>query len=68
MDMRVAGSLVMDSKVGAHSFVYKVVLHIGTHKGKQMCIRDRPVGHRALCQRKTDKQLERVFKIGRAHV
>ena len=34
MDMRVAGSLVMDSKVGAHSFVYKVVLHIGTHKGK----------------------------------
>ena len=34
MDMRVAGSLVMDSKVGAHSFAYKVVLHIGTHKGK----------------------------------
>ena len=34
MDMRVAGSLVMDSKVGAHSFVYKVVLHIGTHKDK----------------------------------
>ena len=34
MDMRVAGSLVMDSKVGAHSFVYKVVLHIGAHKGK----------------------------------
>ena len=34
MDMRVAGSLVMDSKVGTHSFVYKVVLHIGTHKGK----------------------------------
>ena len=34
MDMRVAGSLVMDSKVGAHPFVYKVVLHIGTHKGK----------------------------------
>ena len=34
MDMRVAGSLVMDGKVGAHSFVYKVVLHIGTHKGK----------------------------------
>ena len=34
MDMRVAGSLVMDSKVGAHSFVYKVVIHIGTHKGK----------------------------------
>ncbi len=34
MDMRVAGSLVMDSKVGAHSFVYKVVLHIGTDKGK----------------------------------
>lgn len=34
MDMRVAGSLVMDGKVGAHSFVYKIVLHIGTHKGK----------------------------------
>ena len=34
MDMRVAGSLVMDSKVGTHSFVYKVVLHIGTHNGK----------------------------------
>ena len=34
MDMGVAGSLVMDGKVGAHSFVYKVVLHIGTHKGK----------------------------------
>ena len=34
MDMRVAGSLVMDSKVGAHSFVYKVVLHIGPDKGK----------------------------------
>ena len=34
MNMRVAGSLVMDSKVGTHSFVYKVVLHIGTHKGK----------------------------------
>ena len=34
MDMRVAGSLVMDSKVSTHSFVYKVVLHIGTHKGK----------------------------------
>ena len=34
MDMRVAGSLVMDSKVGTHSFVYKVVLHIGTHKGE----------------------------------
>ena len=34
MDMRVAGSLVMDSKVGTHSFVYKVVLHIGAHKGK----------------------------------
>ena len=49
--MGVAGSLVMDSKVGAHSFAYKVVLHIGTHKGKllfagqftgqEMCIRDR---------------------------
>ena len=36
MDMRIAGSLVMDSKVGTHSFVYKVVLHIGTHKGKLM--------------------------------
>ena len=34
MDMRVAGSLVMDSKVSTHSFVYKVVLHIGAHKGK----------------------------------
>ena len=34
MDMRIAGSLVMDSKVSAHSFVYKVVLHIGAHKGK----------------------------------
>ena len=34
MDMRVAGSLVMYSKVGTHSFVYKVVCHIGTHKGK----------------------------------
>ena len=34
MNMGVAGSLVMDSKVGAHSFAYKVVLHIGTHKGK----------------------------------
>ena len=34
MDMRIAGSLVMDSKVGTHSFVYKVVLHIGTHNGK----------------------------------
>ena len=33
MDMRVSGSLVMDSKVSTHSFVYKVVLHIGTHKG-----------------------------------
>ena len=38
MDMRVAGSLVMDSKVGAHSFVYKVVLHIGAHKGKLLFI------------------------------
>ena len=34
MDMRVTGSLVMDSKVSTHSFVYKVVLHIGAHKGK----------------------------------
>ncbi len=29
MDMGVAGSLVMDSKVGAHPLVHKVVLHIG---------------------------------------
>ena len=34
MSMGVAGTLVMDGKVSAHSFVYKVVLHIGTHKGK----------------------------------
>ena len=34
MNMGVAGSLIMDSKVGTHSFVYKVVLHIGTHKGE----------------------------------
>ena len=34
MDMRVAGSLVMDSKVGAHPLVHKVVLHIGPDKGK----------------------------------
>ena len=34
MDMRIAGSLVMDSKVGAHPLVHKVVLHIGAHKGK----------------------------------
>ena len=32
--MRVAGSLVMDSQVSTHSFVYKVVLPIGAHKGK----------------------------------
>ena len=34
MDMRVAGSLVMDSKIGAHPLVHKVVLHIGPDKGK----------------------------------
>ena len=34
MNMGVAGSLVMDGKVSTHSFVYKVVLHIGAHKGK----------------------------------
>ena len=34
MDMGVAGSLVMDGEVGAHSFVHKVVLHIGPDKGK----------------------------------
>ena len=32
--IRALGSLIMDSKVGTHSFVYKVVLHIGTHKGE----------------------------------
>ena len=39
MDMRVAGSLVMDSKVSTHSSVYKVVLHIGAHKGKLLFAR-----------------------------
>ena len=34
MDMGVAGSLVMDGKISAHPLVHKVVLHIGTHKGK----------------------------------
>ena len=34
MDMRVAGSLVMDGEVGAHPLVHKVVLHIGTHKSE----------------------------------
>ena len=34
MDMRIAGSLVMDSKVSTHSSVYKVVFHIGPDKGK----------------------------------
>ena len=33
MDMGVAGSLVMDGKVGAHPLVHKVVLHIGPDKG-----------------------------------
>ena len=34
MSMGVAGSLVMDGKVGAHPLVHKVVLHIGPDKGK----------------------------------
>ena len=34
MNMGVAGSLVMDGKVGAHPLVHKVVLHIGPDKGK----------------------------------
>ena len=34
MDMGVAGSLVMDGKVGAHPLVHKVALHIGPDKGK----------------------------------
>ena len=31
MNMGVAGSLVMDGKVGAHPLVHKVVLHIGPY-------------------------------------
>ena len=34
MNMGVAGSPVMDGKVGAHPLVHKVVLHIGPDKGK----------------------------------
>ena len=34
MNMGVAGSLVMDGKIGAHPLVHKVVLHIGPDKGK----------------------------------
>ena len=34
MDMGVAGSLVMDGKVGAHPLIHKVVFHIGPDKGK----------------------------------
>ena len=34
MNMGVAGSLVMDGKVGAHPLVHKVVLHISPDKGK----------------------------------
>ena len=34
MNMGIAGSLVMDGKIGAHPLVYKVVLHIGPDKGK----------------------------------
>lgn len=34
-------------------------LHNRKHRQHQF----QPVGHRALCQRKTDKQLERVFRL-----
>ena len=34
MNMGVAGSLIVDGEVGAHSLVHKVVLHIGPDKGK----------------------------------
>ena len=34
MNMGVAGSLVVDGKIGAHPFVHKILLHIGSDKGK----------------------------------
>ena len=60
MDMRVAGSLVMDSTVGAHSFVYKVVLHIGAHKGSLPYLRPRLYFHPDL-QKKFQLHLVRLL-------
>ena len=34
MNMGVAGSLVVDGKIGAHPLVHKILLHIGPDKGK----------------------------------
>ena len=34
MDMGIAGSFVVDGKIGAHPLVHKFVLHIGPDKGK----------------------------------